>query len=85
MPGSKIIIMLALTLASTAPALAGMNGADWLGRVSSAQSGQSSSQMTQGRSEWQGAWASTTRPQPALEVASKSYPHRYYGGPRSFH
>lgn len=82
MPGSKIAIMLALTLASTAPALAGMNGIESVNRMLSARS---SAQTTQVRSDWQGAWASTTRPESAFEAVSKRYPHRYYGGPKSLH
>lgn len=82
MPGSRIAIMLALTLASAAPALAGMNGTESVNRMSSAQS---SAQATQVRPDWQSAWASTARPQSASEAISRSYPHRYYGGPKSLH
>lgn len=85
MPGSKMAIALALALASTAPALAGMNGTDWLNRMSSARSGQSTSQMMLVRPDQEGAWASTARSRSASEAISKSYPHRYYGGPKSLH
>lgn len=73
MPGSKIAIMLALVLSSATPALAGMNGTESVNRISSAQS---SAQATQVRPDWQSAWASAAR---------RSYPHRYYGGPKSIH
>jgi len=82
MPGSKIAIMLALALASATPALAGMNGTESINRISSAQS---SAPAMQVRPDWQSAWASAARPQPASEAISRSYPHRYYGGPKSIH
>lgn len=82
MPGTKIAIMLALTLASTAPALAGMNGTESINRMVSAQS---SAQTTQVRPDWQDAWASAARPQSSSRAIGKVYQHRYYGGPKSIH
>lgn len=87
MPGSKFAIALALALASSAPAFAGMNGTDYLNYIDAMRRSQTTQQTSQARVEWQGTWASTGAilPQRAPEAVTKSYPHRYYGGPKSIH
>lgn len=86
MLGSKagIVLAVALAMAGTAPAFAGMNGTDYLNYIDAARRSESN---LQAYAEWQGAWASTrpVRPQATPDVPTKLYPHRYYGGPRSIH
>lgn len=82
MPGSKIAIVLALALAGTTPAFAGMNGTESINRALLARS---SAQTTDMHPERRGVWAHAMHPRPAPEAASQPYLHRYYGGPKSPH
>lgn len=82
MPGSKmgIALAVAIAMASSTPAFAGMNGTESLNRIQSAQRAQSSRLEMDARAAW-------PRVAPSLgsDTASRPYPHRYYGGPKSFH
>jgi hypothetical protein len=75
---AKIVVALALATALSGPALAGMNGTESINRMQSAQRVWAYSPEAQARAE-------LLMTQPTAVVASKPFPHRYYGGQRSFH
>jgi hypothetical protein len=77
---TKIVLALALALASAMPAVAAMNGTDYLNYRDAAKRSPAGAQI-----ESTDGLASAFVPAPPARASKASVPHRYRGGPKSIH